>query len=284
MNEQDVVVNFCGFEFDGASTSGYGISRLRGWWDAAPARGGDVSDRPNEDGQFDEDRFYRGARVVSLEGSWRGDSILAAYQAREDLSALQADGIPAQFAVTDPLGLKWVTGRLATAPEVDDVIVGPYFKFAFDVVARDPRKYGPEVVDSTGLPTSGSGLVYPVTYPIDWGTPGDDGRATVENAGRFTSWPVLEVTGGLSSGVELVEISTGSILRLDRVVPEGSTVVFDARRGRAYLDVPSNDVTGFLSRREWWPVPAAQSRTVQINALGVPSGTPTLTVRVSPAY
>lgn len=280
-------IDFAGLTFYGDEPSdAFAVTRMTGWYDGAPIRRS-IDDRPVEDGAFDVDRIYRGARVISVEGDWVGSTIEAAYQARDELSALQADGVPGVFTVTDSLGVRSCQNvTLVKEPVADDVISSPFFEFAFDVVARDPRKYGPEVSASTGLATPGTGAVWPADWDpgYEWGSGGTSGRATVSNVGRFTSWPVLEVTGGLAGGVELVEVVTGSVLRLDRVVPLGSTVVFDGRRGRAYLDVPSNDVTGFLTRRDWWPVPASQSRTVQLNPLGAVTGTPTLTVRVSPAF
>jgi len=197
---------------------------------------------------------------------------------------LQAAGYSSPFGVTDPLGVRECSVELVSAPTADDGLYSSFFKFSFDVVAPDPRKYGPEVSVSSGLPTSGTGLTYPITYPISYGTPGDPGRVTVENPGTVETFSTFEVSGGLTGGFELKDISSGRRLRLERDVPLGSSVFLNARTGRAYLDVPANDVTGFLTVREWWSVPAGVSQDVQFSALGVVSGVPTLTARTKPAY
>lgn len=280
----EAIVTVGGLTMDGTYRQAEGVLQVGPQffsdWYSLPESKVPVEERPSAEGAFDVDQDLWSSLPLQLDGSYRGDGWLTTLNA---LSEQVSSGIPLVVSVTDDLGTtsRMVRVRRFTPRPNPGARV---LEFTLLMLATDPRRYGPEVSATTGLPTSGTGYVWPAAWPADWGSGGDPGRATVENVGRAQSWPVLEVTGGLSEGVELVEIATGSILRLDRVIPLGSTVVFDARRGRAYLDVPSNDVTGFLTRREWWPVPASQSRTVQFNALGAVTGTPTLTVRVSPAY
>lgn len=282
------VVMFAGLTFDGASAApGFGLARLVGWYDAAPVRS-ETRVRPASDGFFGVDRVYRNGRVITVSGRWVGESVAEAYAAREALAAVQPGGIPSLFSVTDPLGVRSCIVRLASAPTVDDGIYLPHFGYSFDVIADDPRKYGPELAPTTGLPVAGTGAPWPSVWTpgYDWGSGGSPGRVDAFNAGTATTYPILEVTGGLSEGVELVEIITGSYLRLERPIPTTSVVVFDTRTGAAYVDVVSNDVTGLLVRRDWegFAIPGGSTRTIQFNGLGTASGTPQLTVRYSPAY
>jgi hypothetical protein len=276
------VVNFGGISFDDAAVSGWALSRLTGWYDAAPSRR-TLRDRPQADGAFGSTRYYRGARVVSVEGSWSGSSLASAYSARETLSAVQASGASSPFEVVDELGTRSSSVELIAAPTADDGLYQPFFRFAFDVVAADPRKYGAEAVVTTGLPSSGSGLTYPIGYPVSYGTAGDPGRVTVVNAGTVETFSTFEVSGGLTGGFELKDIGSGRRLRFEREVPLGSSVFLNVRTGRAYLDIPANDVTGYLTVREWWSVPAGVSQQIQFSGLGTPSGVPTLTARTKPA-
>ena len=279
-------ISFAGLTFTGdMSTDGFAVARLMGWYDGASSRA-DMRPRPLSDGSFGVSRFYRGARVISLEGDWVGASMAEAYAARETLAAVQADGLPSTFSVTDELGVRSSVVVVDKSPIVDDVLTAPFFKWSFDVVAPDPRKYGPEQAPFTGLPTAGTGYVWPAVWPADWGSGGNPGRVTATNTGTSATEPVLEVLGGLAGGVELVEITSGSYLRLERDIPSSSTVFFDTRTGRAYLDSSANDISSFLTRRDWggFTIPAAGSRVVQFNGLGAVSGTPRLTVRFSPAY
>ena len=279
-------ISFAGLSFvDDEPDNGYAITRLMGWYDGAPVRSS-TRERPQADGAFGVDRYYRGARVISVEGDWVGSSMADAYAARDALASIHSSGTPSTFTVVDELGSRSCQVTLERAPKVDDVMRSPFFSWSFDVVARDPRKYGPEQAVSTGLPTEGTGFVWAATWPADWGSGGAAARVEMTNAGTVDTSPVLEVTGGLSGGAELVEITTGSYLRLERDIPATSVVFFNTRTARVYIDIPANDISSFLTKRDWsgFTVPGGSSRTVQFNPLGGTSGTPGLTARYSSAY
>lgn len=279
------VVLWDGLTLDDQAVSGHTLADIQGWYRGAPSRrGSSIRPRPQNDGAFGAARTFRDGRVITVEAAYIGTSIADVYEERDRVEAMCADGRPAEFTVVDELGTRSVTAELLTEPMPDEGLFSPFFKYSFDVFAPDPRKYGPAQVVSTGLPTSGTGITYPITYPIDWGTPGDPGRVTVSNAGKQETWSLFEVAGGLGSGFELKEISSGRRLRLDRVVPLGSSVFVNPRTGRAYLDVPDNDVTGFLTVREWWSVPPGVSQEIQFSTWGTRSGVPTLTASTRPAW
>ena len=246
------------------------------------------NDRPQGDGNFGSAKNWRGARVISQQGAYVGVTMADTYAAMEQIAAVQSSGVPSPFRVNEPFGAKQCIAELANGPSLPDQIYKPYFTYAFDVVAADPMKYGDPLTTSTTLPTSGGGLAYPITYPIGYGAAGNPGRVVVLNPGTAETFSLLEVTGGMAGGFELTEISTGRVNRFVRPVPVGSTVVLNMRTGRASLDGPL-DVTQYWTRQERWGVPAAVagvpgSRTVQIAALGVVTGTPILTSRTSPAF
>ncbi|WP_416394227.1 MULTISPECIES: hypothetical protein [unclassified Curtobacterium] len=154
-------VTFSGLTFDDEADTGYRLSKLVGWYDAAPARY-EATNRPQAHGSFRPGTIYRDPRVVSVEGSWSGTSLEDAYAARNKLAAVQANGIESPFVVADPVGRTSITAGIAKAPTMDDGLYQPYFKFAFDVIAADPFRYGDEVSVSTGVPTPSSGLVWPL--------------------------------------------------------------------------------------------------------------------------
>ena len=280
-------IEFGGITFDDEAPTGFTFGRLKGWWDAAPMRL-NQNERPQGDGDFGSAKNWRGARVISQQGSYVGETMADTYAAMEQIAAVQSSGVPSPFRVVEPFGAKQCVVSLANGPSVPDQIYTPYFTYTFDVIAADPLKYGDALTTSTTLPTSGGGIAYPITYPIDYGTPGYPGRITVSNPGTADTYSLLEVTGGLAGGFELTEVTTGQVIRFERPIPVGSTVYLNPRTGRASIDGQS-DVSGFLTRSEWWSVPAASggipgSREIQFNALGAVTGTPTLTSRTSPAF
>lgn len=325
------VVSFGGLSFDDGSASGFHLSRLIGWDDGAPVRY-ESDPRPSAHGSFRPGRLFRGARVVSVEGTWTGGSVEEAFAARRVLAGLQADGLESPFAVTDLLGTLMVDAGLSGAPEMDDELFSPFFRFSFDVVAADPFRYGVWVPAVTGVPTASSGLSWPrgtsqigdpdgdglvstdgytadssnpgfymttglqqdangLYVPLttgstpywDWGTEGVSGRVSASNTGTADTYSTFEVTGGLSGGFMLTWVPTGAEIRFVRPILTGSTVFLNPRTGRASIDGQS-DVSGFLTKSEWWPVLPGEVGEVQFTPLGVTSGTPTLTVRTAAAF
>lgn len=279
-------LDFAGLTFNGgAGATGWFLGNLIGWGDA-PSSKATAEARPQAHGSFGTGTNWRGARVVTVEGTYRGATMRDTVQARESIAALQGNGIPSLFTYTDAnLGPRTLNGVvIVNGPTAPARLFEPFFKFSFDVLAVDPKKYGTPVITTAGLPAPGTGVTYPVTYPVTYGVTASGGRVTVANPGTAETTPLLEVTGELAGGFSLVELGTGREVRFERVVPAGSTVVVNPRTGRAYIDVPGNDVTGFLTRADWFTVPPGGSTEVQFTAIGGVTGAPMVTARTSPAY
>jgi len=276
-------INYGNITIDEEMGEGFHLGRLIGWDDGAPPRV-EAEDRPQGHGTFRPGEVYRGRRVVTVEGSWSGSSIENAYRARRQMAALPAGETP--FEVDDILGVTRMVAALAKAPRMDDQIYAPFFTFDFDVVsASDPFRYGDPVVDTTGLPVAGSGIVWPLGSGgrwLDWGTTGDLGRVETPNDGTADTYSLLDVTGGMSLGFLLTYVPTGQLISFDREVPVGSTITIDPSKGQALIDGQS-DVSGFLTISDWWSVPPGDVGSIQFSSKGVVTGTPNLTARTPPA-
>lgn len=274
----DITSTFGGLTFSNAATSGFTLGALDGWYSGAPVRSV-VEARPNADGAFGVTRVYKDARVVTQTGlildaevggaSWRA------------FSGLQANGAPSEFTVTDPANgpLTLLDATLAGVPDVVPNVDG-LASYILSVVARDPVKYGPAVTYSTGLASGGGGLEYPLHSPsgaLYYGALGNLGRLELVNEGTADTWPVFEVSGVLDDGFFIQCLGDGSVLRYDRVVPAGSTVTIDSRTGQVLIDGVSDGST-YLTRDEFFSVPAGGTCVVQFNAISTSSGTPTMTV------
>ncbi|OZB79649.1 MAG: hypothetical protein B7X41_19250 [Microbacterium sp. 14-71-5] len=240
----------------------------------------DIRERPAKDGAFGIDRDYRTALPLTLNGRVRGTSWPT------QLASLRAGlgrGQTVTVTVTDHLG---ISNRSVSIRRFTPVPNPGVNLLTFEVImaALDPFMYGTTQSVTVGVPTAGTGQPWPQVWPAPWGTPGNSGRATAANTGSQPTPMTLSVAGGLDAGVELVEINTGSRLLLNRPIPVGSNAVFDASIGRVYLDTPTNDISGFLTRRDWtgFQIPGNGSSVVQFNPLGAQTGTPTLTVSWAP--
>ena len=248
-------------------------------WYSVPDSKSDIHERSGAHGAHGIAEDWRSSLVIEMDGWFRGPSWLSMMNA---LRAAVSTGSMVTVFVTDDEGTtsrSVSVRRFVPSPDPGARVC----EFSILMVSPDPLRYGPVQIASTGLPTSGGGIAYPVTYPIGYGTPGNPGRITVSNPGTAGTYSLLEITGGMSGGFELTEITTGRVNRFVRPVPVGSTVVLNLRTGRASLNGPS-DVTQYWTRQERWSVPDGGSRTVQFSALGVVTGAPTLTARTAPAY
>ncbi|MDJ0337474.1 hypothetical protein [Cryobacterium sp. PH31-O1] len=254
---------------------------LGDWYTGAESKT-DVHERDQADGANEIESDWRASAVFTFTGWYEGETWTDVLRMIDAFNRAVVRRRLGPVTVTDELGSTSRIVSVRSSPVHEDKF-SKSFTFAIDMLAPDPLRYGPAVSVSTGLPTSGGGLAYPVTYPVGYGAAGNPGRVVAMNPGTAETFSLLEVTGGMSGGFELTEISTGRVNRFVRPVPVGSTVVLNLRTGRALLDGPS-DVTQYWTRQERWSVPAFDSRTVQIAALGVVTGTPTLMARTAPAY
>ncbi len=268
--------------FDAEGTSGFIYTKLQGWLSSPPMRAV-VEDRPNGDGAFDVSRDYRGARVITFDGGLVGATTEDAEENFFNAFAgIQASGEPITFSVERDWGTRSCTVSLQNVAEVEAIGDGLVAGVSAQFVARDPVKYGPEVDYSTGLASGGGGLEYELYEggaggALYYGALGNLGRVTVTNSGTADTWPVFEVAGELTTGFYIQSLNDGSVLRYDRVVPAGSTVTIDSRTGSVLVDGVS-DASTYLTRDQFFPIPAGSSVQIQFNAISTSSGNPMMTV------
>jgi len=268
------------FESDGST--GLVYTSLRGWTSGAPMRAV-VEDRPNSDGAFDVNKDYRAARIITFEGGLFGSSHSdAELNFYDQFAALQATGEPILFQVERDWGTRSAYVSIMDVAEVEELGDGAAALVNVQLVARDPIKYGPSTMYTTGLPTAGGGLEYNLFSggaggALYYGANGTLGRVDVANSGTADVWPTFSITGALTAGFYIQNLTTGAILRYDRVVPAGSTVSLNARTGEVLVDGLSDGST-YLTTANWFAIPAGSTATIQFNAIGGSSGTPQMTV------
>lgn len=223
-------------------------------------------------------------------GQYYGSSAVDALNARNRLARMFNDGRPVLITVTDELG---ATSRQVWLVDLDAPFHHDFSHFPLDVsfIAPDARRYGPTATASDGMPAGSSGLVWNLgTAPsglfFDWGTGGTLGQVAYTNPGAATTQPRIEVGGAGSflDGFRITEIETGREVTLERNVNEGEVVVLNSRTQRATISNGGGDITGDLSSREWFAIPAGETRRYQITPLGSVTGAPTITLYAAPAY
>ena len=265
----------------GAGSRGFFIADLPGWGDS-PTPVIDLKNRPNSNGSFSPGEVFFGPKTFSVEGSYWGETVVQASEAKRQLVALAASGRSFPLTVTEETGTRTMMVWIASRVGVPAALFDPYFKFDFDVVAVDPRKYGPTVIQSTGLPVAAGGLSWPLVWPINWGAVGSRSRVTNTNTGTTDAHEQFTITGGLLNGFTLTQIGTDREISYDGSIPEGSYVTVDSRTGAVLINGES-DRSGLLVKSDWWSIPPGGTSTVRFTARGASLGNPTLTVRFAPA-
>lgn len=255
--------------------------KLDGWYGVGDVDLGLVK-RPGAPGAFAPTQTFPDARVISIEGDYFGSSRADGLAMRETLGMLYNEGRPVVMTVADDLR---TTSREVLIAAVEfPWTIHPEFEFTIDATAADPRRYGAEAVAGTTLAAPGTGLVWPVVWPVDWGTIGVNGRALILNPGNTETISRFVVSGGeMPDGFVIVNATTGARLTYLGPVAAGSTITLDTATRSAMIN-GSGPGSRFLASPEWWSIPARSSVEVQFLALGAVTGTPRLDVYTAPAY
>lgn len=256
-------------------------NRLDGWYGV---QGVDVpaTARENAVGAFSPTQTYPGAKAISIEGDFFGADAAAALRMKEDLAALYNEGRPLTMTVADDLR---TTSRQVLAASVDfPWTIHREFPYALDFVAPDPRRYGPEVAVGTGLAAAGTGLSYPLVYPLDYGTVAVNNRVNVSNSGNTETMSRYVVSGGdMPDGFEIVNVATGERLTYVGPVAAGNTVTIDTSTRTAFINATGQG-SRYLSNPQWWTVPPRSTLELAFSSRGSISGSPQLDVYTAPAF
>lgn len=265
-------------EFSDFDTSGWVFSGLVDWFGQVDNKK-QAGERPQGHGAFNVTTALRASRAISFTAAYLADTEAEAQNAIDELAAVGAEEVvKITVAASNGTTWRWVRVQLSAATDTQGDATGVV---AVDMLANDPRRYADAAWISTGLPTPGQGLVWPVEWPAEWPGGGVDGRVMLLNTGRAPSAPSFRLAGGFESAL-ITCMETGARIGFDRYVPPGSVVEIDTANRRAVIDGQS-DVSRWLRYREWETVPAQSSRSFQFDATNT-TGTPTLEGRVFPAW
>lgn len=273
------------------------VAATQGWFDGPPMRLNQTP-LPYYDGAF-RAPSYRSPRAITLQGWCRAPSKQAAQSARDSFLGLFATGVQLQLTVADDSQTRTATVELADVPKATPAGTGSEFDWQLVLSAVDPRKYGAPVSATTGLPAvaqtglvwgtppgSGAGLTWG-TPPgsgagLVWGNLASNGLVTVSNAGTADAWPVFTITGPVTA--PSITDSAGNLLAWSgpALLSTDTLVITSSPFGPRSVLLDGGDNRASLTTAQWAPIPAGTSKTFQFQ--GTSSGSPSLTVSVSPAY
>lgn len=146
-----------------------------GWYDSVEPRL-DVVDYEFGSGAYDQDPVYDEGRSITIAGhltTWT-PSPTAVFELQERVMRLKSMGA-FPITVTDPRGA--LTATVRVSGRIDYTIIDEDGEATFEIplFAADPRKYGPEIVQTTGLKATAGGLSFPLGSPrVDPFFPSED--------------------------------------------------------------------------------------------------------------
>jgi hypothetical protein len=272
--EMDDPKNFYGFAF----------TTNDDWYSTGDSKS-TIDERPEADGAFNILRDWRPSLPITIVGWYRGPDRASVRAARRQLQLAIANGSEVDINFTDE---DESTSRgLSIRSMVPGNTSGLSFPITIDGVALDPTAYGTEETYSTGVPSSGGGLLFPLgTTPTkywDFGADGVSGRVTVTNNGTKETYPSLAVSGGVGDGFIVTDVTTGEFVTFSRNIPVGSTVSINQRTGVAVIDGQS-DVSGSITTYGFFSIGPGETHVIQFSPLGTVTGTPQFTVTAQDAY
>ena len=265
-----------GLDVDGVT---WVFESLAGW-----RHGGGVdttfTPRPNAHGAMDG-QAYRRERVIVVGGLCVAESPESAEVAAENLAAVLADGSLGTMSTSSPHGYRSARVRLSDTP-MSEWLSSVTFRWSLQFTAPDWRKYGDTQSGDTGLPGGGTGLAYPLAYPLDYGDPGNTGRVSFTNSGDAATEPTFTVSGPLSVGFEITRVETGERLRYEH--PVGTDLTVDCAAGT--VTEAGQRRERYLTVRQWPSVGRGETATFQFSTLGPEtySDPAHLSGQMAPAY
>lgn len=105
------------------------------------------------------------------------------------------------------------------------------FTEALTFIAFNPVFYNPDQVCETFVLNDDSSLIFPFVFPFTFTPVSSSGTITITYTGSWLAYPVMEADGPFS-GIRFTNEITGEIIRLNKNVAAGETVVFDLREGQ----------------------------------------------------
>jgi hypothetical protein len=230
------------------------VTSAVGWDDAAPVRSA-LTDKAQQDGMWDATGFL-GGRVVTINGNVAGVTAQEAADFRDALLALSPQQPLDLQVYSDEGGSRSATVRVTVGAVI--TWKGPQaFDYTVVVTAPDPLKYGEPVFGTVGLrAVTGTGLVYPRTYPLNYGVPAGQtpGSMSVANAGTAAYWPRLRIDGPVPNPVVTLN-ETGDWIRYNGTLAAGQWLDIDLANRRTLLNGSISVRPRFTVSGGWLAVP-----------------------------
>lgn len=267
MDEQAYWIELLGVTMAGSGEPDRGLiwTNLQGWR-GLPDKRGETSAIPGRHGRFARSSVLRDSRVITVIGHVYAADNAELHAVADQLEAQLGAGGVGEMKVSTPGGGTW-----ARDVEIDTLAIDPdrgrrWTKFTIDMLAPDPRRYGPlQTAGPIGLPSVEGGVRFPQRAPFNFGRVTEASRLEISNAGSIDLHPRLVLSGAFSS-VTVTDITDGRSLQLEWPVGEAELLAFDQGTRRAELS--GQELTRWMSRRQWFTVPPGETHEFRFEVAG----------------
>lgn len=221
--------------------------------------------RSGFDGQRASSHNYDG-RIIPLVGSVYSDTSFAEFEERRKrliaATAIKRDSnnrpLPVRVSFTTMAGQSYYVDCFFDKP---DMPMEQPVESSFLIVGTsvDPFIYATTGVTSAAIsPPSGGGFLVPFVLPFV-SAAAIGGSVVLNNAGSEEAWPVITLTGPLTTPV-ITNVTTGTYLQLAYTIGTGDQVIVDMHpdnrsitlNGGSLISTKTND-------SNWWSLPPGNS-------------------------
>jgi hypothetical protein len=258
----------------------WSLTTLDGW-DGSPSPTLDLTQRARGHGSTESESFLT-SRYLSIGGLIHGADVASIEAAFDRLNAAVALE-PFPILVLE-------SGRIrnATVRRKGEVIPkwhsDKLAEYSILVVAKDPRKFGDLVTQSTLLPFSSGGLIRPSTWPRTWTGVSGTGQVTVTNPGNEQAPVWLRIDGPIpAGGWSVTHVGKQQSLTFATALALASgefvTVDMDRREVLAQGQAPRS---GYVTSRGWFSLDPGDN-VIAFSAQNY-SSTASLTLTTKPSW
>ncbi|MDN4646465.1 phage distal tail protein [Arthrobacter sp. PsM3] len=255
------------------------LSDLQGW--GSPGSTAQATPRARGRGSTMSEAFLKHRTLVGTGSILTEDPALLTAAIDQLIAAIDLE--PFQITVAEP-GLI----RSISVQRQDDVLpkkLNAYeADFSFQVVAKDPLKYGDLITKTTKLPYSSGGLIRPSSWPRTWSGVSGAGVISIDNTGKTNSPVWLRIDGPVpAGGWTVTHLGKKTTLSFATALALGAgefvTVDMDRREVLAQGQAPRS---GYVTSRGWFDLdPGVNEIAFSANNY---SSTALLTVSTKPAW
>lgn len=243
----------------GNAVDDYGVTWVvtdpSGWSDGAPIRM-TTSDQSGADGGRSGPPLL-GARLIVLKGKAVAPDRLAMLAAKDRLVSLALGTRTAYPLVVAEAHLTRQAMVKPFIPARTNDLGSTRFDWEIGLRADDPLRYSVDPVTVTALlpPDAQGGMTFPMTFPLTFGAPGENGDVGVflTNAGNADVMPTLTINGPVVNP-SVRNVTTNRVTALGISLLSGESLVIDFTAKTVLLNGTANRRQNLLPTSTWWPL------------------------------